>query len=179
MVGLFAYSAAGRAIQAADMADMPSDRRFWSELLRRVAFHTRGRPDAEDLLHAAYLRLEHYRAEHVVDNPAAFLVKTAVNIGVDQHRHDSFLSNPTPFGDVDIQSDAPLQDEVLASRVRLERVKAGLLKLTPRTRDVFLMHRLEGLKYREIAARLSISESAVEKHISKAALFLVEWTEGW
>jgi len=161
------------------MADIPTDRGFWSDLLRRVSFHTRGRADAEDLLHAAYLRLEHYRAEHLVENPAAFLVKTAVNLGVDVHRHDRLLSNPTQFGDLDIQSDAPLQDEVLASRVRLERVKAGLLQLTPRTREVFLMHRLEGLKYREIATRLGISQSAVEKHIGKAALFLAEWTEGW
>jgi RNA polymerase sigma-70 factor (ECF subfamily) len=41
------------------------------------------------------------------------------------------------------------------------------------------MHRLENLKYREIAQRLGISQSAVEKHIARAALFLTEWTEGW
>jgi RNA polymerase sigma-70 factor (ECF subfamily) len=161
------------------MAVIPSDRGFWSDLLRRVAFHTRGQNDAEDLLHAAYLRLARYSAEHEVENPAAFLVRTAVNISVDEHRHASLMRNTGQIGDFDIQSDAPLQDEVLASRARLERVKAGLLQLTPRTREVFLMHRLEGLKYREIAARLGISESAVEKHIGKAALFLAEWTEGW
>ncbi len=38
------------------------------------------------------------------------------------------------------------------------------------------MHRLDDMKYREIAERLGISQSAVEKHIAKAALFLTEWT---
>jgi len=38
------------------------------------------------------------------------------------------------------------------------------------------MHRLDNLKYHEIASRLGISQSAVEKHIAKAVLFLTEWT---
>jgi DNA-directed RNA polymerase specialized sigma24 family protein len=41
------------------------------------------------------------------------------------------------------------------------------------------MHRLNNLKYHEIASQLGISQSAVEKHIAKAVLFLTEWTEGW
>ena len=41
------------------------------------------------------------------------------------------------------------------------------------------MHRVEGLKYREIAAELGITVSAVEKHVAKAALFLAAWVEGW
>jgi RNA polymerase sigma-70 factor (ECF subfamily) len=79
----------------------------------------------------------------------------------------------------DMEDHAPLQDEVLAARRRLARVQEGLKRLTPRTREVFLMHRLDGLKYREVAERLGISQSAVEKHIAKAALFLTEWTEGF
>ena len=67
----------------------------------------------------------------------------------------------------------------MAARVRLERVREGLSRLTPRTREIFLMHRLDEMKYREIAERLGISQSAVEKHIAKAALFLAEWAEGW
>ena len=41
------------------------------------------------------------------------------------------------------------------------------------------MHRIDGLKYREIAERLGITVSAVEKHVAKAALFLACWVEGW
>jgi RNA polymerase sigma-70 factor (ECF subfamily) len=35
------------------------------------------------------------------------------------------------------------------------------------------------MKLREISARLGITQSAVEKHVAKAVLFLTEWTEGW
>ena len=160
------------------MSDIPVSREFWNRLVREVRNRTRGRADAEDLLQAAYLRLARYRSEHAVENVAAFLVRTAVNIGVDNYRHDRFIADLAPDA-LGVRENSPLQDEVLAARARLERVREGLARLTPRTREVFLMHRLDDLKYREIAERLGISQSAVEKHIAKAALFLTEWSEGW
>ena len=160
------------------MTDVPVSRELWNRLIKEVRIRTRGRSDAEELLHAAYLRLLRYRARQTVDNVAAFLVRTAVNIGVDNYRHDRFIADVAPEN-TGICENSPLQDEVLASRARLDRVREGLSRLTPRTREVFLMHRLDDMKYREIAQALGISQSAVEKHIAKAALFLTEWTEGW
>ena len=159
-------------------SDIPVNRKFWNHLIGEVRKRVRGRADAEELLHAAYLRLMRYRAQHTVENVAAFLVRTAVNIGVDNYRHDRFTADVSP-DEMGISENSPLQDEVLAARARLERVREGLSRLTPRTREIFLMHRLDDMKYREIAERLGISQSAVEKHIAKAALFLTEWTEGW
>ena len=161
------------------MTDIPLDKEFWTEVLRRVVNRTRGYSDAEDLLHSAFLRLERYRGKHTVENPAAFLVQTAVNLKIDSHRHEKLSEESYfkyAFGS---ENSAPLQDEVVVARARLARVKLGLDKLSPRTREVFLMHRLENLKYHEIAARLGISQSAVEKHVAKAVLFLTEWTQGW
>lgn len=160
------------------MSDVPVNREFWNRLIREVRSRTRGRSDPEELLHAAYMRLLRYRTQHAVENVAAFLVRTAVNIGVDNYRHERFIADVTPENSGACEN-SPLQDEVLAARDRLERVREGLFRLTPRTREVFLMHRLDDMKYREIAERLGISQSAVEKHIAKAALFLTEWTEGW
>jgi RNA polymerase sigma factor (sigma-70 family) len=160
------------------MSEIPVTREFWNRLVKEVRSRTRGRADPEDLLQAAYLRLARYRSDHAVENVAAFLVRTAVNIGVDNYRHDRFIAEVAP-DDVGACENSPLQDEVLAARARLERVRQGLSRLTPRTREVFLMHRLDDMKYREIAEHLGISQSAVEKHIAKAALFLAEWTEGW
>ena len=160
------------------MSDIPVNREVWGRLIRQVRSRTRGRADAEELLHSAYLRLVRYRAQHAVDNIAAFLVRTAVNIGVDNFRHERFIADVAPEN-VAVAENSPLQDEVLAARVRLDRVREGLSRLTPRTREIFLMHRLDDMKYREIAERLDISQSAVEKHIAKASLFLTEWTEGW
>jgi len=160
------------------MADSPIDRDFWNGLLRQIIKRTRRKSDAEDLLQAAYVRLMRYRESHPVENIPGFLIKTAVNIGVDNYRRERFLAEIAPEIGGGTEN-SPLQDEVLAARARLKRLEDGLAELSPRTREVFLMHRLDSLKYREIAERLSISQSAVEKHIARAALFLTEWMEGW
>ena len=159
------------------MADTAVGRAQWNDLVRQIAVRTHNYDDAEDLLHTAYLKLVNYRAQTPVDNVPAFLVRTAINANIDNRRHSKVFENVAI--DQRLEDSAPLQDEVVGTRIRLVRTKAGLDKLQPRSRQIVLMHKLDGLKYNEIAGRLGISPSAVEKHMAKALLFLAQWTEGW
>lgn len=152
--------------------------RGWSRLRDQIARMTR-RDDAEDLLHDAWLGLA--ERQTVADNPAALLVRSAANRGVDAYRRERRFGVPMPIelASETIRDRAPLQDETLIARHRLERMRGGVEQLSPRTRQIFLMHRLDGRKYREIAEDLGISQSAVEKHIAKAMLHLTDWMENW
>lgn len=155
------------------------DRNYWARALRQVLRRTRGHPDAEDLLHSAYLRLEAYRARHAVESPVGFLVRTAANLKVDEHRR---AARHTEDGDAQILAiadEGPLADEVIAARERLGRVKLGLAKMPVRRREIFLMNRIDGLTYRQIASHVGLSQSMVEKEMAKAILFLTDWMEGW
>ena len=51
---------------------------------------------------------------------------------------------------------------------KVETIRRLMKYLTPRTREVLEAHYLQGKKYSEIAMDLSISESAVKKHIMQA-----------
>ena len=160
------------------MTELPKTRNGWQALLRAVRRAVRDADNAEDLLHSAFVRLSEYSKRASVENPSAFLVRTAANLAVDERRRLwVWRENPLDNGE-EIADGQPLLPEVLAARERLEKVMAALESLGPRTREIFLLHRLDGLKYREIAARLDITVSAVEKHIAKASLFLVNWVEG-
>jgi RNA polymerase sigma factor (sigma-70 family) len=159
------------------MSEIPIDNGTWKKLVRKIARKTNNSCDAEDFLQSAYLRLENYRMEHEVRNSSAFLVRAATNIGIDDFRHQRLASGAAE--QLDVRDSSPLQDEVVAARVRLERVKEGLSRLPPQTRKVLLMRRLDGCGYDEIAANLGISRSTVERIVASATTFLMEWTKGW
>ncbi|GGE91255.1 DNA-directed RNA polymerase sigma-70 factor [Sphingomonas prati] len=150
----------------------------WTRLRDQIARRTK-RDDAEDLLHDAWIGLAERKV--VADNAAALLARAATNRGYDAWRRERRI-NTGPAIDLaaDVLPDQrPLQDEVLIARHRLERLRRGVEQLSPRTREIFLMHRLGGRKYREIAEELDISQSAVEKHVARAMSHLTDWMENW
>lgn len=161
------------------MLDIAVDKTLRETALKHIARRTKDAQNAEDLLHSAFLRLERCKPSDTIKNPVAFLTRAAINIRIDNHRHNDFLRHHPVKSASCFDYQAPLPDKVLEARERLDRLMAGLDKLPPRTRQIFLMYRLEEMKYREIAAVMKISASAVEKHVAKAVPFLTEWMKGW
>jgi RNA polymerase sigma factor (sigma-70 family) len=150
----------------------------WARLRDQIARMTR-RDDAEDLLHDAWIGITERAVK--AENPVALLARTAANRGIDAYRREQRLGATVATEAIAeaIADHRPLQDEMLIARHRLERLKGGVAQLSPRTREIFLMHRLDGRKYREIAQELGISQSAVEKHIARAMAHLTDWMENW
>jgi RNA polymerase sigma factor (sigma-70 family) len=141
------------------------------DVLRRMG---RSPEDTDDLIQEAFLRLHVYCQTHEVHQEEAFLVHAVKNLSVDAHRRahrDLYVKTPIeslPLLDLKLRP-----DEELSVQQRLDRVRAVLDGLTPRTREVFLMHRIEGLSSAQIGAAFRISVSAVEKHIARAVLALM------
>ena len=161
------------------MTDVPDRRAFWNGVLKRIVRRTGGAADAEDLLHSAFVRFEEHRSTQTISNPAAFLVRTAVNIGIDQYRHDRRMYGESHMPVHEREDTAPQPDEVLAAKELLTRIVSGINQMPARTREIFLMHRIDKLEYSEIARRLDISESAIEKQMAKAMIFLANWAKVW
>ena len=55
---------------------------------------------------------------------------------------------------------------------RFNKLDSALETLPPRCKDVFLLAKLQGLKYREIAEKLEVSEKTVENQMTKAIKLL-------
>jgi RNA polymerase sigma factor (sigma-70 family) len=131
------------------------------------------REDAEDLVQEAFLRLELYCRDHTVEKSEAFMVRTAMNLSVDVHRHARRdLYEPESVEELHLIDLGPAPDEVLAAEQRLHKMKETLDQVSIRTREVFFMHRLQGFSHAEIAVKLGISKSAVEKHVASAVTIL-------
>ena len=148
-------------------------RRLRMLLLRRG----RTREEAEDLIQDAFLKMQEYcERGGQVRQPEGFLVRTvlrlAANARRDAHRN---LYYEEPVENLTLIVDTtPTPDEVLARDQCLERMRDALDAVSRRTRDVFFMQRLDGLSYAQIAQRLGVSISAVEKHIATALAILAD-----
>jgi RNA polymerase sigma factor (sigma-70 family) len=150
---------------------------FLEHLRRLLRRRGETRERAEDLVQEAYLRMQVYSKEgHEIRQPEAFLARTALNLAVDLRRRDHReLYDDRPLESVHIADLTPQPDEVLAFEERLLSVQKRLDRVSRRTREVFFMNRLQGFSYQEIADRLNVSLSTVEKHMASAlALLAIE-----
>jgi RNA polymerase sigma factor (sigma-70 family) len=147
--------------------------------LRRL-LRSRGRSvdDTDDLIQEAFLRLQIYCRNHTVEKTEAFLVRTALNLSADQHSYERRVCvDHRLLENLPLIDPSPSPDEVYAGQKRLQHWKAGLSALSPRRREVFLLNRVEGYSFPQIAERLGITLSMVEKHAAKAILFLTDWMD--
>ena len=141
-------------------------------LLRFLA--ARGaREEAEDLLQELWIKVSAAPAGPI-GNPLSYLFRAAENLMRDRHRtvRQSALrdrawdesQSPASPG----VSDTPSGERVLIAREQLARIEAALADIGDRARDVFRLHRIEGLAQRDIAAQLGVSLSTVESDMRKA-----------
>ncbi|WP_418319617.1 RNA polymerase sigma factor [Piscinibacter sakaiensis] len=148
----------------------------------RAALMRRGRSshDAEDIVQEAWLRLAAYEVEHEVERPEAFLMRSALNLSVDMHRSTSREGEVVAIAEETVIIDTtPGPEDTVLGRERAARLDMCLARLSDRTREIFLAHRLEGLTYKQIAQHFGLSQTAVEWHMSRAVLHVSEWMRGW
>lgn len=147
----------------------------------RDALRRRGNSsqDAEDITQEAWARLARYEQGQAVDKPEAFLMQTALNLSIDEHRGRVAKGEQIELDEVVLVDEAPAVEAVVLGRERVRRLNYCLARLSAKHRDILLAHRLDGQSYREIADRYGLSISTVEKHIAKSTLQLITWMEGW
>ncbi len=139
-----------------------------SYLTRR--FGAAGAGTADDTLHDTYLRLQGLRAVPELDNHRAYLFRVANNIALDRLRavrRDQQRQGSDDTG-LEQANVAPMADAALEQRERLQLLARAIAELPPRCREAFLLHKIDGLSHSEVAERLGISRSMVEKHVMKA-----------
>lgn len=122
----------------------------------------------------AFVRLAQARPAAALRKPQAYLQRIVGNLLRDRakrgrHRivvFDDFLCAALE------PAASPEQEWNLEVSDLRRSYAAALAELTPRTREVFLLHRVEELRYRDIADRLGITVPTVEYHMARALVHL-------
>ncbi|WP_264622987.1 sigma-70 family RNA polymerase sigma factor [Kerstersia gyiorum] len=68
------------------------------------------------------------------------------------------------------EAEAPSPESILLVREALMRIDAMLGAMPERTRTIFLMVRVDGMRHAEIAERLGMAETSVKRHVQRAYL---------
>lgn len=145
-----------------------------ARLARMLGPRVRDSEAIADLLQDAFTRLSSAAGTRQPDRPAAYLQRIVRNLVVDRARRARHERAFIPLDESALPSIAPEQEQAVALGDLMRRYRAALATLTPHTRRVFLMHRVDELTYREIARRLGISVATVEYHMSRALVHLDE-----
>ncbi|MEW9856694.1 RNA polymerase sigma factor [Novosphingobium sp. M1R2S20] len=148
--------------------------RYRASLLRHFGRRHSDPTELEDMVQEVFVRLIRRGGVAELANLQAYVFETASSVLKDRLRrsrvrheavHESF--DPERHADADFSP-----EDVLSGREQLAHATAALLELPERTRVIFVLRRLEGMRFRDIAVRLGISVSAVEKHMQRAIVHM-------
>lgn len=173
-LGLFGDSGSMSSILAAYLENEAALKRFLRRFLGRVL----SRDMVDDLAQETFLRAYAAEALQDITSPRAFLFKVARNLVLNERAK---LSNATTDALEDFADTAVLEDcsrssvdDQIAARQQARALAAAIAGLPPQCARVFVLRKVHGLSYQEIAQRLNISVSTAEKH---AALGLLRCTD--
>ncbi len=161
--------------RAGDLAAFETIYRTHSGRLYSVACRVLGNPtDAEDLLQeiflAAHRKLESFRGESAL---GTWLYRLAMNLCLDHLR-----SRANRSGQLTDSLDEEFGLDDVGSRKLAERTVAkmdlerALAQLPDGCRTAFVLHDVEGLEHREVAAALGIAEGTSKSQVHKARMRL-------
>ncbi len=123
--------------------------------------------DIDDVAQETFIRAFMAEKKGGIEYPKAYIYRIARNLALEvlskksvrltEFIEDSTLENT-------LSSDENVEERVITLE-KMEKVKIAIAELPPQCQRVFIMHKVYGFKYREIAQQLGISISTVEKHI--------------
>jgi len=156
------------------------DARFRGPLMSYFTRRIGDRAEAEDLTQEVFVRLIGAGSLENIEHADAFVFRVASNLLRDRNRRvlrrQSHRNLPVDEAIINELAHHFVEDcgpeRVLLGRERLADVLAALDELGERTRNIFILFRLESMKQKDIAALYGISASTVEKHVMKAVMHL-------
>ena len=162
-------------------AEFELDRSFRGPLLAYFLKRVKSRNEAEDLTQEVFVRLLHHPDKNNGQTLGGYVFTIAANLLRDRaksvatahHRQIQsldLLDEKDAFSANLVEGRNP--ERVLIGKQTIQDVLDALVELGERTRDIFILARLENVQQREIAAMYGISVSAVEKMMMKAMAHL-------
>lgn len=151
---------------------LPHEARYLA-LARRL---TGSRDQAEDLVHDAYTRLFRDDSWRAIDHPPAYVLRMIRNLGIQRLRRAKIvnIASMANLDELEHADAAPDPFDRMVARHEFRRLLNALRELPARCRDVMILRRFEDLPPREVAKRLGLSLSTMEKRLARGLFLLTK-----
>ena len=134
-------------------------------LFRFIYFKTKDQALSEDIVQDAFVKFWDKMETVASGKEKSYLFASAKNLMLNKVAHNKVVDTHNKSQNESTVSSPHYDLEVAEFQQNLE---GAISKLPDNQREVFLMNRIDGYKYREIAEMLNISQKAVEKRMSLA-----------
>jgi len=139
-------------------------------LLRTLQRMVNNPSTAEDLLQETYLRGTRALSERPLDHPEPFVYQTARNLALDNLRSRRTQARTrqedVPFDILQsVAAPSSTPEDATQAEQLLEHLSVSLGQLSARQQQIFILSRLHGCSYQEIADQLDVSLSTVQKEL--------------
>lgn len=143
--------------------------KYWASLLDSAYKRLKVKEDAEEIVQEVFADLYIRRYSIIIEHSLAAYLYRAVQFGVfkkirtcmQERKYKQKAQAPMPEATESMTARSDYKE--LAHTLQL-----AINQLPEKCREVFLLSRERGLTHYEIAQKVNISQSTVEKHISKA-----------
>jgi RNA polymerase sigma-70 factor (ECF subfamily) len=132
--------------------------------------------EIDDIIQETYSRLLTIESVEHIRNVRAYTFQIAGSVLIDYLRRLKVVSI-TPVADIErlqLASEIASPETQVIDRDELARLTHAIVALPVRVREVFVLRRIYGVPQQQVARKLDIAESTVEKHMGRAYLLLMK-----
>lgn len=148
---------------------------YYGRLCTYVTEITKDNSVSEDIVQELFIKLWTNRENiEVRENITGYLFKSSRNAALNYLRCEKSKKNAIEKIPFDIPQ---LEDDDLEHDKILSALEKCINQLPARSKEVFLLHRFEGLKQKEISEKLNISVKTIKNQIWKSMQFLKSCVE--
>lgn len=140
-------------------------------LVRFLTGRLHSQQEAMEVAQEAYVRLLQLDQPEAVSYLRAFLFKTAANLAADRLRARHREGEAVRARLFDQLDEALTPEREVAGGQELALLHRLIAELPPRCRQAFLLQRVYGVQFPDIAAQLGVTERMVRKHVVRALIF--------
>lgn len=136
----------------------------YAKTLRNYLFYKTGNVElSNDLTQEAFTKLWQNCASVLPNSAKGYVFKTANNLLINEYNHKKVVLKHENLPHTARSNETP--EYLLEEKEFKAKLEIAIADLPEKQRIVFLMSRIDKMKYREIADMLGISKKAVEKRM--------------